>query len=138
LALPVLAKPEPPDDCKLLFPSIINNPETYNLNLRLPGEYTYIGWGDDGKLINICEGNIPFGEAINPGLTWIVYTNLDGLGRWVWADNVATFTVEEEEEFSWAWVYDTDGSMYRSTSALVEVYPAGNFVFYKYYNPDLE
>lgn len=137
MVVPALARKELPEECSLLFPST-NNSVTNNLNLRLPGLYTFFG-EIDGKVVNICEGEVPFGEPINPGNTWLEYEDLNGLGRWEWSEEVATFTITEDEDFAvWAWVYDEDGSKYVSTSAYVEVYPEGNYIFYKYYNPNLE
>jgi hypothetical protein len=142
LDVPGLAKQEPAEDCRPLFPSTtISNID--NLNLRLYGELKFVGW-EDGKLINICEGEVPFGEPMSPGLTWFEYEDLEDFGRWDWSSKVATFTCAEGENIYTAQIYDTDGSMYWTTSGVFEIYPHGGsqgfgrFILYKYYNPDVE
>ena len=44
----------------------------YYDHLRIDGELTAAYW-EDGTLINICEGEIPFGEPIREGMSYATF-----------------------------------------------------------------
>jgi hypothetical protein len=137
LAIPGLADDPTYGDCIMSYPAAIitgtTGPEY--ISIALPGQLTFVGWVD-GTLINVCEGEVPFGEtAVGKGkLTFYSYDDL--------ADLEEIFVVTEDYTYASfdtmggrVNVYDLEGNSFRSTYWKAAIYPEGNFVFTKEYTP---
>ena len=133
IVLPALAKPAPTDSCTVKYPSVNNATGTIMRHHSLTGDLE-AEW-DEGTLINVCTGDVPFGEPVNPGTNWIDFDALCDLNNWTCADGVATITSESLDGFVWVWDLDTE-EFYPSDYWKVEIFNSdATFTFSKEYKP---
>ncbi|MFN2236529.1 MAG: hypothetical protein ACK2U1_20055 [Anaerolineales bacterium] len=136
MALPGLAKTEPPEDCITRYP--VYNPAGNVISsslFTLPGEIDFDNSGWIGEeLINVCIGEVPFGVTVKK-FNWLAYDDLKLLASWDWSETVAIRTVTEDDNVrAWVWDFDEEKA-YQSTSGWLEIYPDGTFTLYKVYVP---
>ncbi len=132
LAIPGLAGDPTLGECIMDYPAGRNNANY--VRVTLPGELTFVGWVD-GTLINVCEGEVPFGEPTQGKgkLTFYSYDDLAALEIFVVTDEYTYASVDTMGGS--VRVLDTDGTEFTSTYWMAAIYPEGNFVFTKEYTP---
>jgi len=134
IALPVMAKPEPPDDsCIMRYPSVNNSSGTILLHHELTGSL-FADW-QEGTLINECTGDVPFGELVNPATSWLEFGAFCDLYYVNCDDDVVTITSDDTSDWR-AVVWDLDeGEFYFADYWKVEIFDSGKFEFHKEYTP---
>ena len=112
----------------------------------LPGEFTEKAWYD-GTLVNVCEGEVPFGEVAlgNGKVTIYTYAELATLDDYVVEDDYTYMSADTATFFHpglfWTIpVFEIDaswsgGTWYPATDWWVRIYPEGRFVLYTEYAP---
>jgi len=131
LAIPGLAEDPTIGECHIRFPA--HSPGvTLNENMEVPGVLRVMDWYGD-KLINVCEGLVPFGEsAVGKGkLTFYTYAELESLDFIEWTEGSAYISPDTLE--GTAWVFDPDGTAYPATYWELTILPYGGYEFYKEY-----
>jgi len=136
LTIPGLADDPTLGDCIMDYPAATKNGTTgpEYIRIALPGQLTTMDWDGD-TLINVCEGEVPFGEpAVGKGkLTFYTYDELATLDFFVVEND---FTYASSETFGGTVkVLDPEGNEYTSTYWQGTIYPDGHFVFTKEYTP---
>lgn len=123
-------------ECIMDYPAATKNGTTGPdyIRIALPGQTTFMDWVD-GTLINVCEGEVPFGEPAQ-GKGKLTFYSYDDLA------NLEIFVVTEDYTYASfdtmggsVRVLDTDGTEYTSTYWMAAIYSEGNFVFTKEYTP---
>jgi hypothetical protein len=138
LVIPGLADDPTLGDCIMDYPASTSAGTTGPEYIRLPlsGQTTFVGWNaENTTLINICEGEVPFGEpAVGKGkLTFYTYEELATLDFFVVTDD---YTYASYDTYGGTVrVFDEDGTEYTSTYWIGKIYPEGTFVFIKEYTP---
>jgi hypothetical protein len=135
LTIPGLADdPVTYGDCQIQFPTY--NPGSSSTTWGAPGEYTVMEW-EDGTLINVCEGNVPFEEPVH-GKGKLIYFSYDALATLDSFVVYPEYTYVDDETYTGsltANVYDTDGTVYPVTDWYAKFYPNGAYEFYREYTP---
>ena len=118
------------NDCFIRVLTIDQNGKTSN-RYKLYGEFSYY-WDATDRLVNECTGIIPFGEKINPTLSYAYFDDWCSLNAGDCDDGIYSF-----ENFGGTWyVYDpeNDTSYIGDYSSLI-LQDTGDFTFTKIYTP---